>query len=104
MNRMIEKIFFPNYYGYIDNICHNNLIFTTLDFKLVNEHQSFQLAYNILEFILRKPFSKNIWYVKSCRHGITRPRTRLSLKKCLLILICLVLSSWTMEILSIFLY
>jgi len=42
MNRKILKIFCPNYYGDIWNIYYpNNMLFTTLPLKLVNENQSF---------------------------------------------------------------
>jgi len=60
----IVKIFFSNYYGDIENIFNpNNLVFTTPCLKLVNEHQSFPIAYKILESALRKSFSENVCYL-----------------------------------------
>ena len=70
-NKKILKIFFPNYYWNIDDIFHpNKLVFTTLPLKSVNEYQSSQLAYKILESALRKPCNKNVHYLKSCRDMI----------------------------------
>jgi len=51
------KIFFLNYYGDIENIFYpNNMLFTTVSLKLVNEYQSFPTCLQDLEIRLEEAF------------------------------------------------
>jgi len=62
------KIFFPNYYGVIENIFYsNNVLFTTLPLKLVNEYESFPTCLQHPKICLKEAFGENLCYLKSYR-------------------------------------